>query len=155
MIAVIDDVLDDPLTYLAEVRRLSFRSLTFGADTFHGIAFPIRDAVAPVAAKFLGATPALSFFRRSPLGQVEPNFVHSDEAMGRWTGIYYMNPDPPADDGTSFWRPDGAGWALERTVSARFNSLLIFDAGLHHSRSLFNNYGCGDEARLIQVIFLR
>lgn len=75
--------------------------------------------------------------------------------MGRFTGIYYLNPEPPAGDGTAFWRRYGNDWKMTRLVPARFNRLLIFRAGLHHSRALFDNYGHGDGARLIQVIFLR
>jgi hypothetical protein len=49
----------------------------------------------------------------------------------------------------------GAGWTETRLVLGRFNRLLIFDAALPHSRAIFENYGEGDDARLIQVIFLR
>lgn len=154
-IRILDGVLPDPMAYLAEARGLSFRDLTFGPDTFRGIAAARRRDVARVAELQTNASAVLSFFRKSPQGQVEPNFIHSDEAMGRFTGIYYMNPDPPAGDGTAFWERDGAAWKRVRLVPARFNRLVIFDARLHHSRAIFDNYGEGDTARLIQVVFLR
>jgi hypothetical protein len=75
--------------------------------------------------------------------------------MGKFTTIYYMNPEPADGDGTAFWERDGDEWKLTRLVPAKFNRLLTFSAELHHSRSLFDNYGQGDGARLIQVIFLR
>jgi hypothetical protein len=62
---------------------------------------------------------------------------------------------PPEGDGTKFWERGGAGWTETRLVLGRFNRLLIFDAALPHSRAIFENYGEGDDARLIQVIFLR
>jgi hypothetical protein len=155
MIEILDNVLPDPTAYLAEVRRLSFKSLTFGPDTFRGIAPSHRGDVDQVAESETGAAAILSFFRRSPAGQVEPNYIHSDEAMGAFTGIYYMNPEPAEGDGTAFWERDGDGWKMARLVPAKFNRLLLFSAELHHSRALFDNYGEGDGARLVQVIFLR
>lgn len=154
-IKILDDVLPDPMAYLSEVKRLSFRDLTLGADTFRGIAASHRRDVDRVAESQTNASAVLSFFRRSPEGQLEPNYVHSDEAMGRFTGIYYMNPEPADGDGTAFWVCEGGEWKRDRLVPAKFNRLLTFSAGLHHSRALFNNYGEGDGARLIQVIFLR
>lgn len=155
MIRVLDDVLPEPLVYLSAARKLAFRNLTFGPDTFRGIAHAHRRDVAEIAEAEIGARAVLSFFRRSPLGQAEPNYVHSDETMGRFTGIYYMTPEPPMGDGTAFWERDGDGWKMKQLVPAKFNRLAIFDAHLPHSRALFDNYGEGDRARLIQVIFLR
>ncbi|WP_428673723.1 DUF6950 family protein [Reyranella sp.] len=155
MIDVLDDLLPDPMAYLAEVRRLSFGSVTFGPDTFKGIALAHRDDVDRIAETHTRASPALSFFRRSPLGQVEPNYIHCDAGMGDFTGIFYLNPEPAEGDGTAFWERSGDDWKMTRLVPARFNRLLLFTAGLHHSRALFDNYGEGDGARLIQVIFLR
>ncbi len=155
MIRILDDVLPDPVAYLAEARQQEFRNLAFGPDIFRGIAFAHRRDIAAVAEAETGARAGLSFFRRSPLGQPEPNYVHSDAGMGCFTAIYYMNPAPPEGDGTKFWERDDDGWKEMRLVPARFNRLLIFDAALPHSRAIFDNYGDGDDARLIQVIFLR
>lgn len=154
-IRILDDALPDPVAYLAEARQRPYRDLTFGPDIFRGIAYAHRRDVAEIVEAQTGARAVLSFFRRSPLGQAEPNYVHSDETMGRFSAIYYMNPDPPEGDGTKFWQRDGDGWTMTRHVEARFNRLLIFDAGLPHSRAIFDNYGEGDDARLIQVLFLR
>lgn len=154
-IKILDNVLPDPMAYLSEVKRLSFRDLTFGPDTFKGIATSHRDDIDRVAEAETGALSVLSFFRRSPKGQAEPNYVHSDAAMGRFTGIFYLNPEPRDGDGTAFWERYGSEWKMARLVPAKFNRLLTFSAGLHHSRALFDNYGEGDSARLIQVIFLR
>lgn len=155
MIEIIDDVLPDPMAYLCEARWRRFRDVQAGADTFKGIAMAGVSHVTALAEQKTGCRTALSFYRRSPLGQVEPNFIHSDEAMGRFTGIFYLNTEPAEGDGTAFWERDGEGWKKTRLVRARFNRLLLFSAGLHHSRALFDNYGQGDGARLIQAIFLR
>lgn len=154
-IKILDDVLPDPMAYLSEVKRLQFRDLTFGPDTFRGIANSHRPDVDRAAEAQTNAAAVLSFFRRSPKGQVEPNFIHSDEAMGKFTAIYYLNPEPAEGDGTAFWEQHDGEWKMTRLVPAKFNRLVTFSAGLHHSRALFDNYGQGDGARLIQVIFLR
>lgn len=155
MIRVLDDVLTDPMSYREEALARDFRDVTLGPDTFRGIAQCPSADVAAAAAYALAADAVLTFFRKSPQGQHEPNFVHSDEGMGRFTGIYYMNPDPPKGDGTTFWEKNAGEWWPKQHVPARFNRLLLFSAEIPHSRALFDNYGQGDEARLIQVVFLR
>jgi len=155
MIKILDDVLPDPVAYLSEVRQLSFGDFKAGRDTFKGIALSNRRDVDMVAEVETKAETVLSFFRRSPKGQVEPNYIHSDEMMGAFTGIYYMNPEPVNGDGTAFWEQHGVEWKMTCLVPAKFNRLLLFSAELHHSRALFDNYGEGDGARLIQVIFLK
>ena len=155
MIRILDDVLPDPIAYLAAARRRTYGDVKAGADTFKGISICGRSDVARVAEEQTGGVTALSFFRRSPEGQVEPNYIHSDEQMGDFTGIYYLNPDPPEGDGTSFWKRQGAALEHTQLVPARFNRLVLFPSHLLHSRALYDNYGHGDSARLIQVIFLR
>lgn len=172
MIQVHDDVLPDPRTYRAAVLRQHFDSVTVGPVTFHGIA-PVPDDrfVRWFAQTFPQYEPTLTFARKSPAGQAEPNFIHTDDDMGDVTALLYLNPDPPADDGTTFWRHsasgalDGAAWladgqdlaAWEPTqhVPARFNRCVVFAAPLFHSRALEGNFGQGDEARLVQVLFAR
>jgi hypothetical protein len=103
---------------------------------------------------------------------VEPNDIHTDVDMGEWTGLLYLNPIPPEKDGTDFWRHRASGtiesavphersiegrdrdrWELELHVPAEFNRLLLFDSRLFHSRAIHENYGAGDSARLVQVVF--
>ena len=121
-----------------------------------------------VAARLPGALTTLTFFRQSPLHQEEPNYIHSDEGMGQWTAILYLNPEPAEGDGTTFWRfrPTGAIhgsaremakdpglWEPWQHVEAKFNRLLVFDSLYFHSRAIEENYGEGEAARLIQVAF--
>ncbi len=170
-IRVIDDFLPDPLNYLGGVSRLQFSSRTVDGMTFHGIAsdpMGLRLA-AGIEALFPASSGRLQFFRKSPFGQTEPNDIHADTEMGAWTGILYLNENPATGDGTTFWRHSGTGeiegddwkadghdrskWMFSASVPAKFNRLLLFDAKLYHSRAIVENYGEGDDARLIQVIF--
>jgi hypothetical protein len=165
VIRVIDDVLADPMAYREKTLSLDFSDVTIGDHTFKGIA----DAKPILEDRIT----LLTFFRKSPQGQLEPNYIHSDAWMGRETGIFYMNPDPPEGDGTTFWKsPEGRvsgpwtetvaqsarsrkGWTAWKRCPAKFNRLVVFDSDLFHSRSILENYGLGDEARLIQVMFLQ
>jgi len=178
-VKVYDDVLARPLEYRAEALALEFRSVPVGPITFHGIA-GCHTARLPqwIQTLYPDAKPGLSFFRRSPLGQEEPNFIHTDRDMGDWTGILYLNPRPLPGDGTTFWsfRETGAVssvastvdealvegalwrkrdlWFPRQSVAAKFNRLVLFHAPMFHSRAIDQNYGVGPEdARLIQIVF--
>lgn len=177
-ILVFDSVLPDPLAYRARHLHERFQTVHDGPVTFHGMA-PCADPTIPmtIAAAYPALMPTLSFFRRSPEGQKEPHYLHDDRSMGEWTAIYYLSPDPPEGDGTSFfanlatgriesaalgseaWKEEIRAWSdlsqWERwaTVEAKFNRLVLFRAGLFHARALPDNWGAGDDARLIQICF--
>lgn len=173
LLTVFDDVLLNPTIYRAFALGLPYTSVHDGDDTFHGIAETADPTVPDLLMQLLppGAAPTLTFFRQSPAGQREPNFVHSDAMMGDLTAILYLSLEPPAGDGTDFWRTvdtfqdhgpldkvalaDRENWTRWRHVEARFNRLLLFRSDLYHSRALEENYGTGDDARLIQVTFVR
>lgn len=172
---VIDNFL--PMPNIVRVRALkgAFVDVPLGDDLFKNIQpAGITDAVDELRARWPGLRPQLSFFRKSPRGQIEPNYVHTDALMGDLTAILYLNPTPALGDGTTFWRytetgekepqddgdrrdewADATKWEQWATVAATFNRLLLFRAPLYHSRSIPENYGTGDDARLIQVIFLQ
>jgi hypothetical protein len=170
---VFDDVLADPVAYRAAVLARPFGSVSFGPDvTFHGIQVA-EDLTVPawIAEHFPWLTPTLSFFRQSPAGQREPNYVHTDVDMGEWTAVLYLNPKPPAGDGTTFWRHAATGalgtvanheqhawrdlaqWEPVAQIAAKFGRIVLFPAERFHSRALPDNYGMGDDARLVQVVF--
>lgn len=171
LVRVVDAVLPDPQLYRAWALAQPFRTIQTGDEVWRGIAL-LEDGTlsARVADVVPGAQTTLTFFRQSPAGQAEPNFIHSDEGMGEWTAILYLTPDPPPEDGTTFWRyrptgavqgsaraldKDPALWEPWHHVAAQFNRLLVFDSLYFHSRALEANYGHGDDARLVQVAFGR
>lgn len=170
LLAVFDDVLPDPQDYRAQALAQPFQTIVTGDETWKGIAITPADTLARLVTDRIGAAgaPRLTFFRKSPAGQQEPNFIHSDEGMGEWTAILYLNPTPADGDGTVFWRyrptgaiagsarefdKDPALWEPWKQVDAVFGRLLVFDSLYFHSRAIKENYGDGDEARLIQVAF--
>lgn len=171
---VCDDVLADPEAYRAAVLARPFADVVWGDDVFHGIQVA-EDETFPawIVEHFPDLTPTLSFFRQSPRGQREPNYVHTDQGMGEWTAILYLNPQPMRGDGTTFWRHRVTGalgsemddalprdawrdleqWEPVSSVIAQMGRALIFPAARFHSRTIAENYGSGDDARLIQVVF--
>ncbi len=177
-VMVFDDVLADPEAYRAMALAQPFTNVTIGEATFHGIArCPVPDLTEWMTAA-LSMTPQTTFFRKSPFRQEEPNYIHTDQDMGAWTGILYLTPNPASGDGTTFWKRTSTGetmstgetveellpewlawrdltqWEPYQMVEATFNRLVVFPAPLFHSRSLFENYGqTTKDARLIQVCF--
>lgn len=178
-IRVLDGFLPDPLCYRAGALSGEFRSYEFPDEQgkpyyFHGISIPAGLDLVPskIRGMFPAAMPTLTFFRKSPDGQQEPHFIHTDVDMGDWSAILYLNPDPPAGDGTTFWTHKATGeienpichlrskegrsaegWELREKVAAKFNRLLVFPSSYYHSRAIFDNWGEGEDARLTQVTF--
>ncbi len=175
---VIDDAMADPEAYREVALHQPFESITFGDVTFHGIGTRADGRLGAVIHRtYPQAVTELTFFRKSPRGQQEPNFVHTDRDMGDWTGILYLTPKPADGDGTTFWRHKVTGahvstadgiveataeyeawrdmsqWEPWTTIEAKMNRLVLFSSSLFHSRALRHNYGRGDNARLIQCIF--
>ena len=172
-IRVFDDFLADPVNYRKAALRGEFKTFEFPGCAFHGISTPTPSTVPEkICHMFPGWKASLSFFRKSPIGQEEPHFIHTDIDMGEWSAILYLNPEHPTGDGTAFWthvstNTDGSripherseegksarGWMLRRLVIGKFNRLVIFPSHLFHSRGIPQNWGKGDAARLTQVTF--
>jgi hypothetical protein len=170
---IFDNVIDNPEEYRREVLALEFKSYDFGHCVFHGIAIdgPCAQLWQWITAKFPQLKPTLTFFRKSPLGQVEPHFIHTDVDMGEWSALLYLNPERKEGDGTAFWKHesgamesaipherseegrDPARWTMRQLVASRFNRLLMFPSSYFHSRAIHENWGEGDDARLVQVMF--
>lgn len=151
---VIDNVINDPNQYVSDIYSSDFFSVDVNGITFHGI--QPRDADDELAMFILsqldGYDVAYNFIRRSPVNQDEPNFIHTDEMMGDLTAILYLNDEAPDSDGTTIYDKDDDKIC---TFFSKFNRLVIFDSYLKHSRNIYENFGDGESARLIQVVFLK
>lgn len=177
-LVVLDDALPDPLAYRETALNQPFESFHIAGVTFHGIGQRTTHRLPLfISDHYPNTRPTLTFFRKSPKAQQEPNFVHTDRDMGDWTGILYLNPKPADGDGTTFWRHretgahastatdidelrmeweswrDMAIWEPWTTIEAKMNRLVLFSSVLFHSRALRHNYGRGDGARLTQLVF--
>lgn len=176
MITIIDDFLPDPSSYRAAALTQDFRSFHFESEkcTFHGIALIALSDIIPtmIQAAYPKRVPTLSFLRKSPRGQVEPHFIHTDIDMGDWSAILYLSQNPPPDDGTTFWTHNATGaissvvphersaegmtpngWTARQKVHGAFNRMVIWPSTYFHSRSIHENWGEGHLARLTHVTF--
>jgi len=149
-----DNVLKDPKEYVADIHKYGFQDVADGDNVFRNIQpRDIYDEFSQyVTAVFGGYKVNVNFVRKSPLNQEEPNFVHTDEMMGDITCILYLSEDAPNEDGTTIYDEEKKPLAV---VYSKFNRMVAFNSDLLHSRNLFENFGEGEKARLIQVIFLK
>ena len=149
-----DNIIKDPLSYVSDIHLHGFQDVADGEYTFKNIQPRDKnDEFAKyVSELFIGYKVDLNFVRKSPLNQEEPNFVHTDEMMGDITCLLYLNEQAPEDDGTTIYDEDKKPLL---TMYSKFNRMIAFDSNAPHSRNLFKNFGEGQTARLVQVIFLK
>jgi hypothetical protein len=174
-VIITDNFLPNPKGYLKDALSLEYKTFTFPGCMFHGIAVMSLDSYVPevLRKRTPQYPPVLSFIRKSPKGQVEPHFIHTDVDMGEWSALLYLNPEHPRADGTAFWKHIPTGeiensvphlrsqegrqindkWEIWKSVPAKFNRLVTFPSTYYHSRTIFDNYGSGNDARLVQVTF--
>lgn len=149
-----DDVLSNPKGYVAQVFASGFQDVYSEDKVFKGI--QIRDNNDEFAEFILGYMSdykvTYNFIRKSPLGQEEPNFKHTDSDMGDVVAILYLNESAPDGDGTTIYDEEGEPSVV---VNSKFNRCVMFDANVLHSRNIFENFGADASARLIQVVFLK
>ena len=149
-----DDVIKDPKAYVSDIHNHEFQDLADGDNIFRNI--QSRDNYDEfaryVTELFNGYKVNVNFIRKSPLNQVELNFIHTDEMMGDITCILYLNEDAPENDGTTIYDDNNTPLV---TIQSKFNRMIAFDSDAPHSRNILENFGEGESARLVQIIFLK
>lgn len=153
-VILFDNVIQDPKEYVKDILKNGFTDILDGEKVFKNIqprdyndefALFVTDLFSDYYVKW-------NFVRKSPLNQEEPNFVHTDEMMGDITAILYLSENHPDNDGTTIYDEDGNTSCV---LYSKFNRMVLFDSNVPHSRNIFENFGEDDNARLIQVIFLK
>ena len=149
-----DDVIKDPKAYVSDIHTHEFQDVEDGSNTFRNIQSRDRyDEFAKyVTNLFDGYSVKLNFIRKSPLNQLEPNFIHTDEMMGDITCLLYLNEVEPEENGTTIYDKDNNPLV---TMYSKFNRMIAFNAEAPHSRNIFDNFGEAQTARLVQIIFLK
>lgn len=146
------DVFSEPDKYVASLKEKGFSDFNDGVNTFKNVQALESDDVVKAIESLISAKLVLSFARMSPLGQEEPNFIHKDDMHGDYTAILYLNKSYPSGYGTTLYDEDENDII---TCKAKYNSLFIFPSGVKHSRNSLHNFGEGDDARLVQVMFFK
>jgi len=149
-----DNIIKDPISYVSDIHLHEFQDVADGQYTFKNIQpRDNNDEFAKyVTELFVGYKVNLNFIRKSPLNQDEPNFVHTDEMMGQITCLLYLNEQTPDNDGTTIYDEDEKPLI---TMYSKFNRMIAFNSEAPHSRNIFENFGEGESARLVQIIFLK
>lgn len=150
---VLDNVLTNPKAYIDDALSYSFQEIHDANTTFKGIQPRNDDEFQHFIENYLDLNyeTVYNFIRQSPEGQLEPNFIHTDENMGDLIALLYLNETHP-EDGTIIYDNDKDKMCA---VYMKFNRAVIFGTRHLHSRMKFENFGKGDDSRLVQVIFLR
>ena len=149
---ILDNVISDPDQYVKEIIAGSFQDVQDGDKVFRGIQLRSEDELHQKIEKaYPDYKVTYNFVRQSPLNQEEPNYIHTDEMMGDKTVLLYLNKELPPGAGTTLYDYDNPMCIFY----ARYNRLVVFDSFIPHSRNIFKNFGEGDDARLVQVMFLK
>jgi hypothetical protein len=146
------DVFENPDKYVEGIKEKGFTDFESGENVFKNVQELEKDDVVKAIESLLGAKLVLSFARMSPLGQEEPNFIHKDDMHGDYTAILYLNKVYPSGYGTTLYDENDDEILI---CKAKYNSLFIFPSSVKHSRNTLQNFGEGDDARLVQVMFFK
>ena len=155
---MIDNFLEDPNKYVIDVLKNEFEDVKAGDTIFKGIQVRTIDELQyKVEDAFPDYEVTFNFIRQSPLNQKEPNYIHTDEMMGDKTVLLYLNKHHPMEDGTTLYKFNRVAddYLPMCTFYAQYNRLVIFDSSIPHSRNMYENFGEGEYARLVQVMFLK
>ena len=150
----LDNIIKDPVAYVEDIHKHGFQDIADGENTFKNIQpRDNNDEFAQyVSELFDQYSVSFNFVRKSPLNQKEPNFIHTDEMMGDITCILYLNEQAPDNDGTTIYDKDKNPLL---TMYSKFNRMVVFNSDAPHSRNILENFGSGEQSRLVQVIFLK
>lgn len=149
-----DNVIIDPIKYVSDILSGEFVDVSDGVNLFRNIQpRPHDDEFAQTVLEMVspGYSINYNFIRKSPYGQHEPNYIHTDEMMGDLTAILYLSRTHPQDDGTTLYDADGNKCCV---FYSKFNRMIVFESHAPHSRNIFENFGNDETSRLIQVTFL-
>ena len=150
----LDNIIKDPVAYVDDIHKYGFQDIADGDNTFKNIQpRDNNDEFAQyVSELFDQYNVSFNFVRKSPLNQKEPNFIHTDEMMGDITCILYLNEQAPDNDVTTIYDEDKNPLL---TMYSKFNRMVVFNSDAPHSRNILENFGSGEQSRLVQVIFLK
>jgi hypothetical protein len=150
---IADNILDNPKQYIEDIYNNDFQSFVDGENVFKNIQPRGDDEfVKKILSMFDGYGINFNFVRKSPLNQLEPNYMHTDEMMGDITCLLYLNEEHPDNDGTTIYDDNKKPLF---TIYSKLNRMFAFTSSALHSRNILENFGEDKNARLVQVIFLK
>lgn len=166
-ISIFDNFLPNADQHLNNVLSGDFFNFNDGANVFKNVQLRSGDDVEQRVIQIFGHNYdcALNFARKSPEGQEEPNRIHHDTNMGDLICLLYLNKEHPEEAGTSVFEANGSiahkvgetpskGFKKSLDFKMKFNRMIVFPARFYHGRNIEENFGEGENSRLVQVLFL-
>lgn len=147
------NVLPNPDKYVEDIESNGWKVIDTEVGKFRGIQERKEDELSVLVNAFYPDYDIeLNFIRKSPLNQEEPNYIHTDEMHGDKTLILYLNKTYPENYGTTLYDDNDVPILVNK---AQYNSIFIFDSNIKHSRNIKENFGFKNDARMVQVMFLK
>jgi hypothetical protein len=147
------NVLPNPDKYVENIESNGWKVIDAEAGKFRGIQERKEDELSVLVNAFYpDYNIELNFIRKSPLNQEEPHYIHTDEMHGDKTVILYLNKTYPENYGTTLYDDNEVPILVNK---AQYNSIFIFDSNIKHSRNIKENFGFKNDARMVQVMFLK
>lgn len=178
-------IIDNFLTSYPQLKELSlgnvFSDIQNPAD---GVTYPLICADIPESVRseiqerletiFNKVSINYIFMRKSPQGVPVPHMAHTDNSMGEFSLMLYMNDSPEGGTGLIRHKKTGMAfapesedfiaiaqhdqnnpdqWALYDRSVMKENRAAIFDAHLFHCALPVGGFGHGDESRCVLTAF--
>lgn len=160
-------VIDDFLDSYSELKELSLTcSFDDKTNSVDGVTYPhifegIPDNIREEIIVKIGSSREFMFMRMSPKGVSVPHIAHTDNSMGDYSLMLYLNSGP---GGTSFLRHKQTGicyapedevfvglvsqdinsidaWAITESVPMKENRALIFNSHFFHRAEPIGGFG--------------
>lgn len=183
---ILDNFIDSFDALKAHAKSAEYKDLKIGFD---GVEYPninidIPPAVrAEVENKLSGvigeaATDVTMFIRQSPQGVRVPHIVHSDNSLGTYSLMLYINDHSPDGSGTAFMAHNESGigyactspafiniirgdqnnleaWRIVDMANMKPNRAVIFDATRLHAAMPVGGFGSGKLSRTVLTAFFK
>jgi hypothetical protein len=152
-IGIYEEVIKDVDLYVKDIFSEGFEDIDLKEDgIFKNIQLRFYDELFDyLLEEYPTYSAVLNFVRSSTKNQEEPNWLHTDDMMGDLTAVLYLSKTHPNEDGTTLYHKNKKSCILK----SAYNRLVVFPSHLYHSRNIYENFGKNEDARLIQVCFLK
>lgn len=113
-LSIVDDFIPEALELRETVlQHLNFETVEHDGHAYPGIARNPFPQIGQALRRYPGLESAQilhDFFRLNGANESATSWIHADIGMGTHAAVWYLNPDPPAENGTAFWRHAMLGW---------------------------------------------
>ena len=173
--------------FFQHIYYVFYYNLIYDLDNVDGVFYPgvtdripksIREEVEDKLSNIKGSPVRINalFLRESKAGVGAPTQAHTDDSIGRYSFMLYLNRQEDCRGGTSFlphkasglninpqdedfldqWRMDANNaeeWKIEHLCEMAPNKACIFDSQVFHRAEPIGGFGEGTSVRLVMTAF--